>query len=288
MKARYLNPFTDFGFKKLFGEEASKPLLMDFLNALLPLKHPIISIQFRNAEQLGAGIDERKAIYDIYCQDSQGSYFIVEMQKAKQNFFKDRAVFYTTFPIREQAEKGNWNYQLKAVYCVGLLDFVFEEDKDNSDYLHEVQLKNSHNKVFYDKLTLYFIELPKFHKAESELASQLENWVYFLKHLEEFLEIPQRFQHTILEKAFDIAELAHLNEEERAAYETSLKYYRDMINVIDTAREEALAEGKAEGKAEGELIALQKTAMQMIAKGFEIGLISELTGLSEDEIKKLK
>ena len=98
MKARYLNPFTDFGFKKLFGEEASKPLLLDFLNALLPLEHPITGLQFRNAEQPGSGVEERKAVYDIYCQDSQGSYFIVEMQKAKQNFFKDRTIFYTTFP----------------------------------------------------------------------------------------------------------------------------------------------------------------------------------------------
>src|SRR5688572_3337165 len=104
MKARYLNPFTDFGFKKLFGEEASKPLLMDFLNALLPLAYPITELSFRNAEQLGEGVDERKAVYDIYCQDSQGSYFIVEMQKAKQNYFKDRTIFYTTFPIRDQAE----------------------------------------------------------------------------------------------------------------------------------------------------------------------------------------
>lgn len=119
---------------------------MDFLNALLPLEHPIMELSFRNAEQLGEGVDERKAIYDIYCQDSQGSYFIVEMQKAKQNFFKDRTIFYTTFPIRDQAEpsvvgevtsrtnedsiaKGPWNFELQAVYCIGVLDFVFEEDK---------------------------------------------------------------------------------------------------------------------------------------------------------------
>src|SRR5258708_4242575 len=125
MKARYFNPFTDFGFKKLFGEEASKPLLMDFLNALLPLKHPITSLQFRNAEQLGIASDDRRAVYDIYCQDSQGSYFIVEMQKAYQQYFKDRAIFYTTFPIREQAERGEWNFELKAVFCVGILDFAF-------------------------------------------------------------------------------------------------------------------------------------------------------------------
>jgi len=295
MKARYLNPFTDFGFKKLFGEEASKPLLMDFLNALLPLDYPITSLQFRNAEQLGTEIEERKAVYDIYCQDSQGHYFIVEMQKAKQNFFKDRAIFYTTFPIREQAEKGQWNFELKAVYCVGILDFVFEEDQDNPDYIHEVKLKNQHNQVFYDKYALYFIEMPKFHKAESELASQLENWIYLIKHLEEFPDVPARFQHTILERAFEIAELAHLTEEERAAYETSLKHYRDMINVLDTARMEAWKEGRAKGReerrqedlAEGRLEGKQETARQMKLDGMPIASICKYTGLSEEEVKKL-
>ena len=291
MKSRYLNAFTDFGFKKLFGEEASKPLLMDFLNALLPLEHPITELSFRNAEQLGEGVDECKAVYDIYCQDSQGSYFIVEMQKAKQNFFKDRTIFYTTFPIRDQAEKGPWNFELKAVYCIGILDFVFEEDKDNPDWLHDVKLKNRHNKVFYDKYALYFIEMPKFHKAESELATQLENWVYLIKHLEEFPDVPLRFQHTILEKAFEIAELAHLTEEERSAYETSLKHYRDMINVVDTARMEGKAEGKAEGivegKAEGLLEGKRQTAREMKADSVPNGSISKYTGLSIEEIESL-
>jgi predicted transposase/invertase (TIGR01784 family) len=288
MKARYLNAFTDFGFKKLFGEESSKPLLMDFLNALLPLEHPITELSFRNAGQLGEGVDERKAVYDIYCQDSQGSYFIVEMQKAKQNFFKDRTIFYTTFPIRDQAEKGPWNFELKAVYCIGLLDFVFEDDKDNPDWLHDVKLKNRHNKVFYDKYALYFIEMPKFHKAESELANQLENWVYLIKHLEEFPDVPVRFQHTILEKAFEIAELAHLTEDERSAYETSLKHYRDMINVVDTARMEGEAIGEAKGEVKGERNAQLKIAQNMLAQNFTYEQIEQLTGLTFEEVSSLE
>lgn len=303
MKARYLNPFTDFGFKKLFGEEASKPLLMDFLNALLPLEHPITELSFRNAEQLGEGVDERKAIYDIYCQDSQGSYFIVEMQKAKQNYFKDRTIFYTTFPIRDQAEKGPWSFELKAVYCIGILDFVFEEDKNNPDWLHEVpartakqvKLKNRYNKVFYDKYALYFIEMPKFHLAESELANQLENWVYLIKHLEESPDVPARFQHTVLEKAFEIAELAYLTEAERAAYEESLKHYRDMINVVDTARmegeakglAEGIEKGRAEGLSEGELKAKREMARQLKQDGLPSQSINKYTGLSIEEIEQL-
>ena len=115
MKAIYVNPFTDFGFKKIFGEEASKPLLIDFLNSLLPQRNQIKSLSFKNTEQLGQTSFDRKAIYDIYCENENGEKFIVEFQKAKQDYFKERTIYYSTFPIREQAEKGEWNYNLKAV-----------------------------------------------------------------------------------------------------------------------------------------------------------------------------
>lgn len=127
MKAKYFNPFTDFGFKKIFGEEASKPLLIDFLNALLWDVGNIIDLTFKNNEQLGQTELDRRAIYDIYCENEKGEKFIVELQKSKQNYFKERTIYYSTFPIREQAEKGEWNYHLKAVYCVGILDFTFED-----------------------------------------------------------------------------------------------------------------------------------------------------------------
>ena len=127
MKARYVNPFTDFGFKKIFGEEASKPMLLDFLNSLLPQQKTITTLTFKNTEQIGQTDTDRKAIYDIYCENEHGEKFIVELQKAKQNYFKERTVYYSTFPIREQAEKGDWNYRLNAVYCIGILDFTFDE-----------------------------------------------------------------------------------------------------------------------------------------------------------------
>jgi len=107
MKAKYINPFTDFGFKKIFGEEASKPLLIDFLNALLPQPDKIVDLNFKNNGQLDQTDLDRKAIYDIYCENEKGEKFIVELQKAKQNYFKERTIYYSTFPIREQAEKVN-------------------------------------------------------------------------------------------------------------------------------------------------------------------------------------
>ena len=181
MKAKYINPFTDFGFKKIFGEEASKPLLLDFLNALLPQKDKIVSLTFKNTEQLGQTELDRKAIYDIYCENERGEKFIVELQKAKQNYFKERTIYYSTFPIREQAEKGIWNYNLKAVYCVGILDFTFNDydsEAERSEFLHTIKLKNQNGKTFYDKLTYIYLEMPNFQLHEAELTTRLEKWLY--------------------------------------------------------------------------------------------------------------
>jgi predicted transposase/invertase (TIGR01784 family) len=120
LKEKYINPFTDFGFKKLFGTELNKDLLIDFLNeVVLPRQRSIAELKYRSSEHLGQTETDRKAIFDIYCVSSQGERFIVEMQKAKQNYFKDRSVFYSSFPIQEQAQSGEWNYQLAPVYTVG-------------------------------------------------------------------------------------------------------------------------------------------------------------------------
>jgi len=136
--SKYLDPYTDFGFKKLFGEEANKDLLTDFLNSFLPEKHQIETLAFRNTEQLGPIPLDRKAFFDIYCEAKNGEKFIVEMQKAKQNWFKDRAVFYVTFPIRDQAEKGlEWQFELKAIYYVGVLDFIYDENEARKIFLRD-------------------------------------------------------------------------------------------------------------------------------------------------------
>ena len=176
LKEKYLNPFTDFGFKKLFGEELNKDLLIDFLNEILiDEKGKIREVTFLKTERLGAGEPDRKAIFDLYCENEAGEKFIVELQKAKQNFFKDRSVFYATFPIRDQAETGDWNFQLKAVYTIGILDFVFDEDKHEKDkYYYKVKLLDTDTKkVFFDKLTFIYLEMPKFNKKEALSTSSI-------------------------------------------------------------------------------------------------------------------
>ncbi len=269
MKAKYINPFTDFGFKKIFGEEASKPLLIDFLNALLPQQNKIVDLSFKNTEQLGQTEVDRKAVYDIYCENENGEKFIVELQKAKQNYFKERTIYYSTFPIREQAEKGEWNYNLKAVYCVGILDFTFddyESEPEKSEVVHTIRLKNQNGKTFYDKLTYIYLEMPNFKQKENELVTRLDKWLYLIKHLEDFQTIPAIFKDEVFTQAFEKAELAKFGQAELDSYENSLKTYRDLKSVIETAYDDGKTEGKTEGKLEEKL----EVALKMREKGFPI------------------
>jgi predicted transposase/invertase (TIGR01784 family) len=243
LQDRYISLLTDFGFKRIFGTEPNKNLLIDFLNTLLPNHHQIADLTFRNTEQLGSTQIDRKAIFDIYCQAISGERFIVEIQKAKQNFFKDRSIYYATFPIQEQALKGDWNYQLSAVYTVGVLDFVFDDHKNDKTLLHIIELKDQDCKVFYDKLKFIYIELPKFTKTLSQLTTHFDKWLYLLKHLAELTDRPQPLQEEIFNNLFDAAEIANFSPTEQDTYQNSLKYYRDMNNVVDTAREEGREEG---------------------------------------------
>lgn len=275
LKDKYINPLTDFGFKKLFGTEPNKILLIDFLNQILPEKHRIKDMSYSRNEQLGLNELDRKAVFDLYCIGESGERFIVEVQKAKQNFFKDRSIYYASFPIQEQAQKGDWDYRLEPVYTVGILDFIFDDHKSDEELMHTVELKNQRCEVFYDKLKFIYIELPKFKKQEDELETQFDKWLYVFRHLSNLQDRPKKLQDRIFQKLFEAAEIARFSPEERNAYEDSLKYYRDLKNVVDTSREEGVLEG------------IEKIAKKMKEKGMSNAEISELTGLGEEEISKL-
>ena len=277
-KERYINPFTDFGFKKIFGSEVNKDLLIAFLNSLLPDDAGIIAdLSFMPTEQTGRSAYDRRAIFDLHCKNMHGDTFIVEMQRAKQNYFKDRSVFYASFPIQQQAKKGTWDFCLKPVYMVGILDFIFDEDQASRDVVHhEVKLLDrSTGHVFYNKLTFIYLELPKFRKSVDELVTDFDKWCYLLRHLPELTDRPQRLQEKVFSKVFEIAEIAKYSPAEAAAYEDSLKIYRDLKNVIDTAFDEGKAEGKAEGRAEGKV----EVAQKLIEIGMSAEQAAEIAGV---------
>lgn len=279
LTGRYINPLTDFGFKKLFGTEPNKDLLIDFLNQILPERHQIKDLNYSRNEQLGQAELDRKAIFDLYCIGQSGERFIVEVQKAKQNYFKDRSIYYSSFPIQEQAKKGDWDFKQDPVYTVGILDFIFDDHKNEDELLHLIELKNQRCEVFYDKLKFIYIELPKFKKTQEELEDHFEKWLYVFRHLSELQDRPQQLQDRIFQKLFDTAEIAKFSPEEREAYEESLKYYRDIKNVVDTSREEGIEEGKEERTLE--------IARELKKNGIPIDMIVKSTGLSKKEIEEL-
>ena len=251
LQEKYINLLTDFGFKRVFGTEPNQQLLIDFLNTLLPAHHHIQAVSYKSTENLGNTPLDRKAIFAIYCQAANGDRFIVEIQKAKQNFFKDRSVYYATFPIQEQALKGEWTFQLASVYTVGVLDFIFDDHKKETNLLHTVELKNQHCQVFYDKLKFIYIELPKFTKRLEALETHFEKWLYLLRHLPELREPPPTLQESIFLQLFEVAEIANFSWAEQESYQNSLKHFRDLNNVVDTSRQEGLAEGLVRGREEG-------------------------------------
>lgn len=288
---KFINPFTDYGFKKLFGEEASKPFLIDFLNSMLPAHHQIADLTLTNGERMGLTDFDRKAIYDIYCQSTTGEKFIVELQRAKQAFFKDRTLYYATFPISEQVQKGEWTYQLKAIYCISILDFLFDEHQDDQEVIYTVQLKDQNNAIFYDKLTLIYLQMPNFAKAEHELTSNLDKWLFFIKNLEDLQSIPAIFKNSLIEQAFQKANIASFDRQELGKYEQSLKLYRDLHNVLQTAAqdgfEQGLQQGIEQGIEQGKYEQARHIARQLKALNTPLAVIASTTGLLIDEIERL-
>lgn len=272
-KERYINPYTDFGFKKLFGTEMNKDLLISFLNALFHDEQVIKDVKYLNSEKLGEGYRDRRAIFDVYCENEKGEKFIVEMQKAEQDYFKDRSIYYSTFPIREQAPRGEWDFQLKAVYTVGILNFVFPDNEyDEECYHHEVKLMDTADKhVFFDKLTFVYLEMPKFNKTEDQLETMFDKWLFVLRNLSRLLERPAALQERVFEKLFKQAEIAKFSPEELQDYEESVKIYRDLKNSIDSAEHR---------KAKA-------IAKNLKASGMPVQQIADMTELPISEVEAL-
>ena len=308
---RYVNPYTDFGFKKLFGTEINKDLLISFINSLLHGKEVVKDLTYLNTEHLGTSEADRKAVFDVYCENEKGEKILVEMQRGEQQFFKDRSLYYATFPIREQGQKGEWDYRPKAVYVIGILNFTFDEQSDDF-YHHEVKLMDTRTKeVFYDKLTFIYLEMPKFNKSEEELNGMFEKWLFVLRNLSRLMERPKALQERIFTKLFEAAEIAKFTKTEYDNYEESLKIYRDWKNTIDTAelkgekkgfkkgekigiekgRKEGLEKGRKEGLEKGRKEGAKEKAIeiakQLKAESVPVDIIIKCSGLSEEEINSL-
>lgn len=285
---RYVNFYTDFAFKKLFGTEMNKDLLISFLNALLQGREVVLDINYLNTEHLGTQEYDRRAVFDVYCKNDKGEVFLVEMQKGEQQFFKDRSIYYSTFAIREQAPRGEWNYELKGVYTIGILNFCFDKEREGN-YYHEVKLMDTATKeVFYDKLVFIYLEMPKFTKQENELESLFDKWLYVIRNLAALMERPRVLQEKVFTHLFEAAEIAKFSRVERYEYEESLKAYRDWFSVMATAElrgeERGKEKGLKEGLEKGRIEEWLRNARGLKARGVDADIIAQVTGLSVDDI----
>ena len=287
LQERYVNFYTDFAFKKLFGTEVNKELLISFLNSLFDGKEVVKDLKYLNGEHLGQAASDRKAVFDVYCQTVTGERILIEMQKAEQQFFKDRSIFYSTFPIRDQAQKGSWDYSLSRVYTIGVLNFTFD-DADPSYFHHEVKLMDTQtHKVFFDKLTYIYLEMPKFVKGEDELETLFEKWLYAIRNMATLMERPRTLQEAVFTRLFEQAEIAKFNNQERINYEESLKDYRDMYSVMKTQLEKGREEGREEGIAIGIEKATLANAKAFIEQGIPKEVVQKTLGLTDSQMKEL-
>ncbi|OOQ56914.1 Rpn family recombination-promoting nuclease/putative transposase [Mucilaginibacter pedocola] len=288
---RYIDPLVDFSFKKIFGTESNKDILIAFLNEIFKNRKHIVDLVYNKNEHYGDTQNEGSAIFDLLCTGDKGERFVIELQRAKQGYFKERALFYTSRLISEQAPKGKrseWAYNIAEVYFVALLEDFTLEGTTPETYLHNIALCNTETgEIFYNKLGYTYIELSKFDKSESELGNELEAWLYSLLHMPELDEVPSHLKTPIFEKLFGIAEYTNLSKEEKTMYDNSLKYKWDNKNVLDYAVQEAEHRGIEKGIEKGEHQKAIDIARELKSEGLGIEFIAKTTKLSIEEIKAL-
>ena len=274
VEERYISLLTDFGFKRIFGTAMNKDLLICFLNSLFNGRQVVKDVSYLNPEHVGDVYTDRRAIFDVYCEGENGEKFIVEMQNAYQTYFKDRSLFYSTFPIREQAALLNFDMNEEA----------FEKEKIR----HSVQLcDTATHKVFYDKLEFIYVEIAKFNKSLEELETLYDKWLYALKNLYKLTQRPKELCDKVFDRLFEEAEIAKFTPQELREYEASKIAYRDIKNSVDTAKREGIAEGMEKGMKKGMEKKSLEIAKKMLTKGMDEATVMEITGLTAELIQQL-
>ena len=280
---KFINPFTDVGFKRIFGQEINKDLLIDFLNALLEGERQVKDIRFLDKELLPMYENDRRLIYDVYCTDENGEQFIVEMQNKEHVNFRERTIFYLSQAIARQGEKGvDWRFDLKAVYGVFFLNFMLTDlpRKLRTDIV--LADRDTHEQ-FSDKMRYIFLQLPLFTKEESECDTDFERWIYVLKNMETLQRLPFKARNAVFQKLEEIVDIAAMSKEDRMKYDESIKVYRDRLAIIEYERRKGLAEGLAKGERNKQI----EIACNLKRMGLATETIAQATGLAPEAIEQL-
>jgi predicted transposase/invertase (TIGR01784 family) len=286
MKKR-ISPFTDWGFKRIFGKAERKVFLIDFLNSLLKGERTITDLQYLDKEQVKQNVDERTVIYDIFCETDNGDKIIVEMQNCSQPYFKDRSIFYLSKAIADQGAPGSdWKYKISAVYCISLLNETVSDLPQK--FRTDVMLADTVTGItFSEKVRLVYLQLPFFKKKEEECVTNLDKWIYNLKHMERLTQLPFGADGGVFKLLDEVTDVDSLNKEERHEYERTMKAFRDLRGALDGADQKGYDRGLENGLEKGKQEEKLQIARNMKAMGLSMALIQQSTNLTEEEIQKL-
>ena len=296
---RYVDILTEAGFKAVFGVEKNKDILIGLLNVVLPAGRRVSDLAYSTTEVPGFTLSNKSVRLDLRCTGEDGTRFIVEMQCYRQlNFFR-RCVEYAAKVYDAGAARGDGSgYGIQPVYFVALLntgvpkfdrsDAGIWRDRFVSEYTFREKITHE---VVDETIFLNFVELNRFDKSLDDCVDLADKWFYSLKHMGSMEGLPEGLRVEVFERLFEACEIAKFTPDEKLEYEHDMMTERDYTNILNTYRAEGEAKGKAEGLAEGEAKGLTEgkteVARAMKAKGLGMDLISELTGLPEDDIRKL-
>ena len=289
-----INLLTDFGFKRMFGTEPYKKNLIGFLNAFIkPYFGPVTDIDYRPTEQLGLLPNEKRLVFDVYCETQKEDKVLVEMQKASQEFLKNRLIAYSARTISNSLVKGDRKYNFPPVISIILVDFEIPELKGKEDFMMHVTLKDDENKIFSEKVTFILVDLTKFAAKMNfgQLTDERRKWCYAIKNMWRMTDTDIPSEDRIFHELYEDCKISKLSDMEKKEYEKSILEYDDVKDALDYHRRLAKAEGKAEGIAEGIekgiVEAKQQIAVELLKNGIDIETISKATGLTKDEIEQL-
>ena len=301
MKQRrgYANLTNDYMFKRVFGSEECKDILIAFLNRIVG-NGDIEDVAFQNTEHLGPTADDRRAVFDIAVRTKSGEEYIIEMQLAQQEYFRDRSLFYASYPILNQAALAKeefrkthgdaavfrWNFRLKPVRFIAVVNFPMTHFPgwDESRYFSSYRLKEDESgEPLHDKLQFIFLELARFDKGEDELETYCDKWMYLFKNMSHLRERPKVFDENEFDRLFEMAELCNFTSDEYYNYQNSQKMIYDYENTIDFAKKQGRTEGLAEGLEKGRV----EIARNLLSIGLSVEQIVNATGLTEEQIRSL-
>ena len=275
-KFKYADLLNDEVFKLVFGRESTKDVMIEFLNQVI-LDRKIVDLEFIDKEMHPIERDAKGTVYDMFCKTDDGSRIIVEVQRRKQPFYPERALYYSTFQIQRQVEAGAEYYDFLPVYVVSILDFKMDDDPDANAVRTAYRLyEEASHKLLTDRVTFIFIELPKFTKTVEELDGNILEGMYFcFKNMTELERRPEVLDHQIFTKIFDVTELYNMDQDTRDKVLENMTTERDLRNQMTYAREEGHVEERA------------KNAKNLRDLGVDPEIIAKATGLTVEEIHNL-